>query len=348
MTSVLFIGDPHFQVDNIPEINIFLDKLEELARTQNPTIICIGGDILHTHERLHTIPLNKAYDLVERMRKITKTYVLVGNHDAINNQIFLTDNHWMNGMKEWSNVVIVDKVEHLDINGVHMVFCPYVPPGRFQEALNSNEREWRNSHCIFAHQEFAGCKMGAIVSVDGDKWPEDYPFIVSGHIHENQRPQKNVYYPGSAMQHAFGESDKNIISIISWDDSGEHVITEHDLDMPRKRIIYTNIEDVTELEPPKTDDKIKITISGNYEEFKTFKKSQKYRDIVKTGTKVVFKPRKHDKKEIGKTQIDETDFNKILYALILNEEDSYLYQAHEQIVNGKKIEVKDVFFLNRL
>ena len=109
-TSVLFIGDPHFQVSNIPEVELFMEKIINLATEKQPDIIVIAGDILHTHERLHTIALNKAYELVDNMRKITKTYVLVGNHDYIQNQQFLTDNHWMNAMKEWKNTVIVDQV----------------------------------------------------------------------------------------------------------------------------------------------------------------------------------------------------------------------------------------------
>ena len=36
--------------------------------------------------------------------------LLVGNHDYINNQQFLTNNHWMNAMKDWNNVTIIDKV----------------------------------------------------------------------------------------------------------------------------------------------------------------------------------------------------------------------------------------------
>ena len=69
---------------------------------------------------------------------------------------------------------------------------------------------------IFSHQEFSGCKMGAIISIEGDKWSLDYPHIVSGHIHSRQIPQKNIYYPGAAMQHAFGESEKNIIAFLKY------------------------------------------------------------------------------------------------------------------------------------
>jgi DNA repair exonuclease SbcCD nuclease subunit len=199
-TTILFIGDPHFQISNIQEVDLFLEKIINLATKKNPDIIVIAGDILHTHERLHTLALNKAYDLIDNMRKITKTYVLVGNHDYINNQQFLTNNHWMNGLKEWNNTIIVDNVLKENINNEKFIFVPYVPPGRFEEALRTLKYDWISASCIFAHQEFAGCKMGAIVSIEGDKWDINNPIVISGHIHSKQQPQKNIYYSGEKVK----------------------------------------------------------------------------------------------------------------------------------------------------
>lgn len=536
--KVISVGDPHFRTDNIAEVNLFIDKMEDLAKTQQPDLIVILGDVLHTHERLHTLPLNKAYEFIERMRNIAKTFVLVGNHDMCfakntpilmwdgtvknsenisvgdmlvgddnkprrvlstmkgkskmytikqlnaidytvtenhilsllpgfhksifwnntkkrwtvkwienlklrskffkdkndadvflhtipdcdiinisvkdyltvpknvrdrlygfkslsdnsriltairveesteidffgwetdgnnrfllsdltvvhncNNQQFLSPNHWMNGMKEWDNVEIIDTVVHRKVNGIHLVFCPYVPPGRFQEALSTNEEDWKKADCIFAHQEFYGCKMGAIVSVEGDKWPEDFPKVVSGHIHERQTIQKNIYYCGSSMQHAFGESDKNIIPILTWTKSGKpYKLEEVDLELPRKKIIYTDVQSMEDYQAPETEDKIKITISGVYDEFKAFKKTKKYRELVKQGTKIVFKPKKikkeedddgDEKKGIGEP-MEETDFNRILSSLISKEKSNFLFQVFELVVHNKTVEEEDILFL---
>jgi len=331
MTTILFIGDPHFKVDNIPEVNLFMNKLEELAFSQKPDLICIGGDLLHTHEKIHTVPLNKSYELVDRMRKIAKTFVLVGNHDAINNQIFLTEDHWMNGMKEWENVTIVDKVVHYADKGVSLIFCPYVPNGRFQEALNTIGDVWKSADCIFAHQEFYGCKMGAIVSVDGDKWPQDYPYIVSGHIHSKQRPQENVYYTGSAMQHAFGESEENIIAFLTINSGDKYDIQEFDLKLPRKYIVYKTIDDMENFTPVESSDQVKVTILGNYEEFKAFKKTAKHAELLKTGTKIVFKPKKQKHKE----ETTENDFHKILSDSVNSEKNPHLNEVYELVVHNR-------------
>ena len=354
-TSVLFIGDPHFQISNIPEVELFLERITNLATQKQPDIIVIAGDVLHTHERLHTIALNKAYELIDNMRKITKTYILVGNHDYISNSQFLTENHWMNGMKEWNNTVIVDKVIKLDINNEKFIFVPYVQPGRFEEALKTLRDTWTDSSCIFAHQEFAGCKMGAIVSVEGDKWSLDNPFVVSGHIHSKQSPQPNIYYTGSAMQHAFGESEKNIISFLTFDKKN-YENEEINLELPRKKIVYMDVDDMDKYIIPETEDQLKVTLKGEYNDFKALKKTKKYKSMVEKGIKVVFKPKKIDQIKtifengVEKEILDEvksngTDFNTILSSIVSEQKNPYLIQSYELIINGKETNIEDFLFL---
>ncbi len=349
MLKIIAIGDPHFQTDNILEVELFINRIEELCRKQKANFIVILGDLLHTHERLHTIPLNKAYDFVDRMRKISETIVLVGNHDYISNQEFLSKNHWMDGMKEWSNVTIVDKIIIKELDGFKFVFTPYVYLGRFLEALNTSNYDWKKATCIFAHQEFYNCKMGAILSIEGDRWPLDYPQIVSGHIHSNQTPQKNIYYPGASMQHAFGESENTIIPILTWEKKNKpYHLEEIDLGLPKKKIIYTDVDRIEDLKLPQTQDKIKITLSGVYDDFKAFKKTRKYKELIQEGRKVVFKPKrttKNDNEEENIEQTDKTNFTSILSALINKSKNPFLNQAYELIINNKEINEDDVIFL---
>jgi DNA repair exonuclease SbcCD nuclease subunit len=358
MLKIMAIGDSHIQPENILEVNILIQRLEELAKKIQPDFIVILGDTLHTHERVHTTALNKAYEFIDRMRKLAHTFVLNGNHDSTSNQIFLTDHHWMNGMKEWENVTIVDKVIVKEEKGYKFTFVPYVAPGKFIKALDTVGNAWKNSHCIFAHQEFQGCKMGAITSIEGDEWKEEYPYTVSGHIHSRQFIGKNIYYCGSSMQHAFGESEKNIIPILSWKNSKQkkYDLEEVDLCLPRKKIVYSDVDSMEDYKiPENTQDKIKITLSGNYEEFKAFKRTKKYKELIKSGTKVVFKPKKlkapegdEDKKDpdyILNTESTENDFSKILNALVLREKNKYLYQVYELVINNKEISEEDFLIL---
>tara|TARA_B100000900_G_C20575040_1_gene714957 strand:+ start:265 stop:1272 length:1008 start_codon:yes stop_codon:yes gene_type:complete len=326
--KVLAIGDPHFKTSNIKEVDMFLERIESLCIQETPDLIIILGDLLHEHERLHTTPLNKAYHFVKQMSKITLTYVIVGNHDLINNQQFLTQNHWMNAMKDWPNVVVVDDV--MEYNN-EFLLCPYVPPGRFIEAISKFEN-WREYKAIFCHQEFYGCKMGAIISSDGDKWDKKHPDIISGHIHSNQTLD-NVYYPGSSMQHAFGESEKNVIPVFTWNQEDKYDLKEIDLDLPRKKIVYKDVDDLDSLEIKPTIDKVKISLHGNYEQFKVFKKSKKYKDLIEKGIVIVYK---YDKKKIDNESYKDCDFMDVLNDIVEKEKNAYLISDYNYVVHNKQ------------
>lgn len=352
MTTFIAIGDPHFQVKNIIDVEKFIIKITDIATEKQPSFIVILGDVLHTHETLHTTPLNKAYEFIDAMRNIAPTFVLVGNHDMLCNSNFLNNNHWMNSMKEWDGVTIVDKVVHRNIGGLNLVFCPYVPPGRFEEALstvNSDEvstpeGEWKDADIIFAHQEFYGCKMGAFDSVDGDRWSLDSPSVISGHIHDRQTPQENIYYVGSSMQHAFGESANKTILYQENGDDGDVLREEIKLGLPKKKIVYKSVEDFDDYIFKETTDQIKLTLSGSAEKFKLIRKTKKYKEAIEKGVKIAFKP----EKKINKTEetiTNTTDFDVILKDIVLNSKDPYLVQVYEQVVNGKDSKVEDVFFL---
>jgi DNA repair exonuclease SbcCD nuclease subunit len=345
-TKILCIGDPHFKVSNIDEVNIFIERISKLIEEIKPEAIIMMGDLLDTHEKIHSIPLNKAYEFIDKLRKTSITYCIVGNHDYYNNSQFLTENHWLNALKEWKNVVVVDKVLLQEINGFKYVLCPYVYPGRFKEAMDTLDIDLKEIDCIFAHQEFYGCKMGAITSIEGDKWELSNPLVISGHIHSNQKPQDNIYYPGSSMQHAFGESDRNIIPIVKFEKKNIRPdIEEIDLGLPRKKIIYKDMENIKNFEIKDTEHKIKLSISGCYEEFKSFKKSTKYKEFIKKGVKVIFKPKKIEIKQSNKIDTNDTSFTNIISLLVKNKKDVYLYQVYEEIINNKKISVDDMVFL---
>lgn len=348
MLKVIVIGDQHFKIDNVQEVDIFISKITSLIEEKKPDFIVLLGDLLDTHERIHSVPLNRAYKFIDNMRNISKTYILVGNHDMSDNQQFMTDNHWLNGLKEWNNVVVVDKIISDVIGHQKFIFCPYVYVGRFEEALNLLDTDWKDSQCIFAHQEFYGCKMGAFNSIDGDKWDLKNPQVISGHIHLNQKPQDNIYYPGSSLSIAFGESATNIVAEIIFDK--EMRIEEIDLDMPKKKIIYIDSEKADDIIIPETEDKIKLSISGEYEDFKTFKKTKKYKELTKKGIKVVFKQKKAEikkKKENIKDCLDNNpnDFNDIIRTIIDQQKNSYLFEAYELVVNSKNIKSEDILFL---
>ncbi len=325
MSTIICIGDPHFQTSNIPEVEVFMARLDAWLSTVCPALIVMLGDLLHTHENLHVDPLNKACEFIKMLSRHATTYAIVGNHDMISNNQFLTGYHWLNVFKGWENVTVVDEVKHLELHGEKLVFCPYVQPGRFQEALSTGP-EWRDAARIFAHQEFKGCKMGAIVSEIGDEWSSELPPVVSGHIHSNQRVG-NVYYPGSALQHAFGESDKAIIACVHQ--TGE--ITEHDMGLPRKRIEYTTVAEVQARPVAPTDGSVKLSMTGTTAEIKAFKKTNTFKSLGEAGYRMAFKAKQHLEMD---EEVDVGDFQMLLRGRVLQSEDAELFAVYRTVFEG--------------
>lgn len=328
--SILVIGDLHIKKNNLSNIKLFHKKLEQCILTHKPNYIIFLGDLLDYHDIIHTICLNHFNNIIDMCRQYAHTYVIVGNHDMLGPTEFLNDNHWLNAHKKWDNITIVDRVINIKLNNIPITLVPFVENGRFIEALNTTNN-WTNSKLIFAHQEFKGCKMGAIISEDGDNWPLQFPQIISGHIHSKQQPQDNIYYTGSAIQHAFGESSDNTLLFIH----NENNMEEIDLQMPKKKTIYIKSSELDELKlDNNNDDEIKVTVSGTIDEFKLFKKTKKYKQLVNNKHKVVFKnTRKEIKDEADFIQSlsnnQNTNFKQILYDLVQNENNQELINDYK-------------------
>lgn len=347
--TILAIGDPHFKHKNIQEGKAFIDAACAAAKTQSPTAIVILGDILDTHEVVRVQPHNIAFQFISQMASIAHTYVLIGNHDYINNSQFLTDNHIFNPLKEKENITIVDKAILTKIGDHEFVMCPYVPPGKFRKALETlldDEKETldevlANVRCIFAHQEFKGCKMGAIISEDGDDWDPQFPPIVSGHIHDSQVVGSNIYYPGSSMQHSFGESPDKRLWYITFNSEnfGEQLVYEKiDLGLKGKKTLYFNISEIEK----KFDMSlvqyysIRVVVTGTIEELKLFRKGKTYSKLISNGVKVSSKPQDQilqvglaqELKSRAKAHID---FDSIFKELVYTSENEEVRNAYKDI-----------------
>lgn len=323
--KLLIIGDPHFQVKNVLDIELFHTKIKEQLDTQTYSYIIILGDILHDHDRLNTIPMNMAYNFIRMCKSYAKTICLVGNHDLINNREFLSTNHWMNGMKEWDNVEIIDTTKTFE----DLFVCvPYVEPGRFRDAL-SRVSDWKRYKLIFAHQEMQGCKMGALISEEGDEWDEEDAMLISGHIHENQWVGKNVYYPGSCLQHSYGESHHKVIAEY---DTDTKQINEIEIQTTRKKTIYKDISEFKKMNVDDITENTKIVVSGEHKDFMQFKKTKKYKEMKKENIKIVYKYKGSD--EIAKNE-QEVNFDTRLDEIVMSKKNISLEKDYKNIIGNK-------------
>lgn len=320
VVTCLAIGDPHFQVNNVKQCEQLIQKVLATIHKVKPDFVVLLGDLLHTHERIHIVPLNLANQFISNIAELVPVYVIIGNHDLINCSQFLTDNHAFNSFKEKYNVTICDKPTLVEIAEKKFVFCPYVPPNSFEEALDTLEQDWTGVDCIFAHQEFYGCSYNPTTkSVDGDIWPEEYPLVISGHIHNEERLQNNIYYPGTPMQHAFGESEKKIIALVSFNDNS-YTIKKIDLELERKKIVYATLAQAEKYDPPAGEIAIKLVIKTDTESAKLFRKSAKYKQLIKAGVLISFVP---ETLHLSKSQPGEKrGIKSILEELIKNDDDA--------------------------
>lgn len=287
--SALVIGDPHFKVSNIRDTDGMSEAIIKIANERKPDIIVVLGDTLDRHETIHVSPLNRAIKFLASLMKIAPTYLLIGNHDLKNNRQYLSDEHPFIAVKYWDKnlITVVDTTTTVMIKGHKIVFVPYVPPGRFIEALDENTG-WQDATCIFAHQEFRGCQMGAIISNEGDEWPLTNPYVVTGHIHDYQELQTNILYTGTPIQHAFGDKHDKTISFLTFQSPNERLHDRIDLLLPKKQIVRITCAEVSTYIPP-SNSELKITIRGTSGEIKAIMKHPNIDVWKQAGYKIVYK-----------------------------------------------------------
>jgi DNA repair exonuclease SbcCD nuclease subunit len=256
--------------------------------------------------------MNRAIKFMRAFADVCETYVLVGNHDMINNQQYLNENHWMVMLKDTHpRLHIIDYPTSIPFGTFNVGMCPYVFPGKFKETMTLAETPLEEYTMLFAHQEFKGCKMGAIVSEEGDEWEPSLPLVVSGHIHNKQRPQPNIIYSGTPIQHAFGESEDNCMLHITL----PCTITEVPLSITNKKIVYMTIDQLRKIDPEKYSSKeIKVVVKATNDEIQAFKKTSVFTNLSKK-VRIVFKVDVEDLVEIQETS-NATTFDDILYDLI--------------------------------
>jgi DNA repair exonuclease SbcCD nuclease subunit len=236
------------------------------------------------------------------------------------NMSYLEEYHAFNAFKNWhENLIIVDKPIKRD----NVMFLPYVPVGRFKEATDVLGLD--GIDVIFCHQEFKGCKLGAIISEHGDVWPETNPIVISGHIHERSVLGKNILYVGSPYQTSFGDPSKKSIELITITD---RVSTKPIyLNMPQKITINVAASKFAlyefDLDPANY---YRVNIEGDSETIFAIKKSKKYKELCETA-KVVTKP--SDKITVQRSL--GRSFSQIL-ADSIKDEDKEMQVLHEEVI----------------
>ncbi len=101
-----------------------------------------------------------------------------------------------------------------------------------------------------------------------DVSPAKAPLTIHGHIHDHQRPQANIWYMGTPIQHAFGDTMDKTISWISWRPKTGWQEERIDLGLIKRKNIRLRVTEILEWDPP-PGFLIKVTIEGSPGELRT-------------------------------------------------------------------------------
>jgi Calcineurin-like phosphoesterase len=282
MDSILVIGDPHFKLTNRLQMDVVVDECVRVARERKPTFIVCLGDVLDRFSTIREEPLNQALGFFHRLLEHADLFVLVGNHDRPNNATFCTAEHPFNACKHWAGghrLHIIDTPRVFIMPSCRTyTFVPYVPNGRFAEALSlPSAKGWENSEFIFAHQDFKGAVYNGLASATGDDWNDELPMVISGHIHDYQE-LPGVIYPGSPIQHAASESkDKTLFWLEVSDEATEAVRVPISVPVYHTEVLAAAAVPTAVLPSLPTRSVVKVLIEGTYQELQGLGKWDKVR-----------------------------------------------------------------------
>jgi len=178
---------------------------------------------------------------------------------------------------------------------------PYVPDGKFREALESNtDYNDEDIRCIFAHQTFTGCDMDGMISQSGDKIEKNWKLIISGHIHGHQILKKKVHYAGTPRQTSFGDSVDKTVSFFTITPT-THTEERIPIGLPPKLTFRVACSKIHKLKLPKKGD-IRVNIVGTSTEIATVKSHPIVKKWESRGVKIKYTFMRED---IDITQIKE-------------------------------------------
>jgi UDP-2,3-diacylglucosamine pyrophosphatase LpxH len=251
----------------------------EITKRENPNLIFLLGDLLHTHEMVYVKAFRMLEDLIDNLRKIAQVHILVGNHDFVNASENQTKEHPFGPFKKWKGVYVHDRVEKLCVRGYSILVSPYIPYGHFLEAIEPHS----DSDILLAHQPID------LVDPKAEPYPLEYPVMFSGHIHEACDPQENVHYIGSSLQVNKDEPPDKFFCVLYLDsDSFSYEYQK----LPIKSMVYkkVNFEDINykELHKLATNHILKLTIVATKEQKESLEAHRGYLNLKFTEARITW------------------------------------------------------------
>lgn len=222
--SLLIVGDCHCSTSTLGDIGYAFKQITIVLKEENVSTLCFAGDIFDLHGTIKS----EAYNFfIRQLKKWLKRFseleiiLIVGNHDFINNNVYCSDQHFLNPFKEWDRVIVVEKPQEYFIGEHRIALFPYVPDGRYFEAHNEFLEGSFEFELFISHQTFRGGKMdnGQPAEIS-ETWAKNYPLQISGHLHTPHSVGKNLMYIGSMIHCKHSEEGMKRLLLIDFDESG--------------------------------------------------------------------------------------------------------------------------------
>lgn len=279
MSKPLFvaISDIHFNLNNLEvaseALRAAISKAEQLE-----VPLVIAGDLNDTKAIIRAEVANRLIEILDD--KCCPTYLLVGNHDLINEKGL---DHGLNYLNDI--VYVIDKPQMIIQSFEPKFDVWFIPYQSDSEKLKVHLMGVPEGSLLVMHQGFLGAAMGEYIqdrsSIDPNE-VKDFT-VITGHYHKHQTIG-TVTYIGSPYTTSFAEANDGPKGfLVVYDDhSFEHVPTNL-----RKHIsIGTTFEELGQIQPISGQDFLRLKVSGTKEQLDSINKDALYKQL---GSPAVFK-----------------------------------------------------------
>ena len=83
--KIICIGDLHIKISNMSRAKEMTSRIIETVKDIKPDFVVVMGDTLDRFNDVKTEALTLAIDFLSELHKISKVFLLIGNHDLPNN-----------------------------------------------------------------------------------------------------------------------------------------------------------------------------------------------------------------------------------------------------------------------
>ena len=271
MSKTLFIGDLHVQINNLEDTGEIFNLADQILEKDSAiSMVCLLGDIFHTHDVLRQEPAffvrEKIKNLIEKYESRVEWIALAGNHDYSTPTAVTTDNAVRLTLGD-----ILTVVDNEVLTKGRFAFVPFT--GDNEEFLKKAMSPTRST-ILVCHQTFDGSRyennQTAPHGVDQNKLTQK--LIISGHIHTKQNLKNSyneVVYVGTPR--ALNSNETNEKKYLTVFDSDTYEFELHSTDHLVKQFIAIHLKQGDNTEETlskytwKPKDDVRVHISGNQE-----------------------------------------------------------------------------------